>query len=254
MNTNRILTFILVILLLALLSIYYPQLTGDATTTPDYYPKENAVLTRVVDGDTIHALVNGEDQTIRMLGINSPEKKMPFSNESANFLRQFENKTIQLLRDWEDTDKYHRKLRYVFVGSRFLNLEIIQQGMANSYYYAGLRYEEEILKAEKSARLNALGIWEKSQENCAVENCIILEKLDSTKEFFTISNTCDFTCSLDGWFIKDSGRNTFYLSSLSAGEEKAYYSEKLGKEVWNNEGDRFFMFDKSGKLVLFYEY
>jgi endonuclease YncB( thermonuclease family) len=75
MAAKRFLIFLFVILLLGLLSFFYPQiqeLTGQAaTSTSTEYPKEPAVLIRVVDGDTIHALVNGEDQTIRMLGINN---------------------------------------------------------------------------------------------------------------------------------------------------------------------------------------
>ena len=72
MKLKRILIFFLVILLLSIISIYYPELTGNITNTQDnYYQKETAILTRVVDGDTIHVLVNGEDWTIRMLGINN---------------------------------------------------------------------------------------------------------------------------------------------------------------------------------------
>jgi micrococcal nuclease len=256
MSLKRILIFFLVIFLLGLLSVYYPKLTGEATNEEiqaQEYPLETAILTRVVDGDTIHALVNGENITIRMLGINAPEKKMPFSNESKAFLQQFENQTIQLLRDWENLDKYKRKLRYVYFEDRFLNKEILEKGYANTYYIAGLKYQSELLNAEYEAKTNEQGIWTKSQEHCSINLCIILKELNAQEEFFTIFNNCSFSCSLTSWFVKDAGRNTFYLSSLEAGESKTYYS-KNNSEVWNNQGDRFFMFDKNGYLVLFYEY
>lgn len=247
MNTRRILVFFLVIFALSIFSIIYPNLTGNAIKQE--YLNETAILARVIDGDTIE-LDSGEH--VRLLGINTPEKKMPFSSEAANFLRQFENKTIILQRDYEDIDKYKRKLRYIFYEDNFINLEILKNGFANTYYLSGLKYEKELVQAENQAKIQEIGIWTKSQEVCAIQNCIVLKELNYTEEFFTIENTCSFECDLDGWFVKDAGRNTFYLSNLNSGEQKTYSSEN--KEIWNNDGDRFFMFDKNGYLALFYEY
>ena len=256
MKLKRIAIFILIISLLGMFAVYYDDIknaTGlTGSTVENYYLKEQAVLLRVVDGDTIEAQVEGYDETwkIRMLGINTPEKNMPFSDESKAFIKQFEGKNIILERDKEDTDKYNRKLRYVFYDNRFLDKEILENGFANSYYTAGLRYENELLEAEKTARQNEIGIWTKSNERCS--GCILLKKLDAIEEYFILKNDCTFLCSLDGWFVKDAGRNTFYLTSLLPGEEKTYNSNN--KEIWNNDGDRLFMFDKNGLLALFYEY
>jgi hypothetical protein len=161
------------------------------------------------------------------------------------------NKTIFLLRDEEDIDKYNRKLRYVFFEDRFLNKEIIENGSANTYMLDGLKYEKEFKLAENNARFNERGIWTKSNDVCAV--CIILKELNYTKEFFILENDCEFNCSLDGWFVKDSGRNVFYLSPINAGEEQKIFS-KSNKSIWNDAGDQFFMFDKSGLLVEYYNY
>ena len=246
MAKKRLLIFLLVILLLSIFSIIYPQLTGEASKQTDY-PLEYATLQRVVDGDTIE-LDNGEH--IRMLGINTPEKKMPFSNESANFLKQFVGKKIILERDWEDTDKYKRKLRYIYYDNRFLNQEILELGLANSYYTSGLKYEKQLLAAEEQAKNLAIGIWTKSREVCS--NCIKLKLIDAKEEYFTIMNQCNYDCILDKWFVKDAGRNTFYISNMSASEEKTYSSN--GKDIWNNDGDRFFLFDNRGFLALFFQY
>ena len=252
MNPRRILTFFLVILLLALLSIYYPKITSNATTNAEY-PLEYATLERVIDGDTIVYRIGNTSLHARLLGINTPEKKMPFSNEAANFLKQFENKTIVLQRDWEDMDKYKRKLRYIFYEGNFINKKILENGFANTYYLPGLRYESELKNAEALAKKQEIGIWTKSQETCAENNCITLNELDYTEEFFAIQNICNFDCDMNGWFVKDAGRNVFYLSNLNSGEQKTYLS-KNNTNIWNNDGDRFFMFDKNGYLVLFYEY
>jgi len=254
MNLKRILTFFLVILALSIISILYnPNPTGN--TIKQDYPNETAILERVIDGDTIVVTGDtiGNSTHIRLLGINTPEKKMPFSNEAANFLKQFENKTIVLQRDWEDIDKYKRKLRYVFYEGNFINKKILENGFANTYYLPGLRYESELKNAETSAKEQGIGIWTKSQETCAENNCIVLNELNYTDEFFAIQNICNFDCDMNGWFVKDAGRNVFYLSNLNSGEQKTYPS-KNNTNIWNNDGDRFFMFDKNGYLVLFYEY
>jgi len=251
MSLKRLFLFILVIFLLSLLAIFYPSLnpsTGNAVAMP--YEKEDAVLLRVIDGDTIEAQAGAETLKIRLLGINTPEKNMPYANEAKNFLMQFENQTIQILRDWEDEDKYYRKLRYVFYDNRFLNLEILENGFANSYYESGLFYETQILRAEQQARNFEAGIWKHSNDVCS--SCVSLKQLEPEEEFFVIGNDCNFDCSLEDWFVKDAGRNTFKLVSLPANNNQTYSSGN--KEVWNNNGDKFFIFDKSGILVLYYEY
>ncbi|MBM3247127.1 thermonuclease family protein [Candidatus Pacearchaeota archaeon] len=254
MKNKRLIIFLLIITLLSLLSVYYPQLTGQATNNQNQvkdYLKEEAILTRVIDGDTIKVIFpsEGQEESIRLLGINTPEKKMPHANASSSFLKEFENNTIYLLRDKENTDKYNRKLRYLFYEDRFVNLEILEKGFANAYYYSDLIYEKELLRAETQARELGLGIWEKSQEVCA--NCITLVNLNATSETFLLENSCDFNCKLEGWFVKDAGRNILYLKEIKANQKEVFNSSK---DVWNNYGDAFFLFDKQGKLVLYHKY
>jgi micrococcal nuclease len=249
MSKNRILIFFALIVLIGLFSVYYKDIketTGKAIVT-----KEEGLLLRVIDGDTIEAKIDNEIWKIRMLGINTPEKNMPHANSAKDFLKQFENRTIILESDEEDVDKYNRKLRYIYYDSRFLNLEIIERGFANTYYLDNLRYKEDFLRAENQARNLELGIWEKSDEICSTENCIKLKELNYEEEYFIVENICSFNCNLKGWFVKDKGRNTFYLSSLEAGEEQRYNSTK---EVWNNLGDSLFIFDEKGMIVLEYSY
>jgi endonuclease YncB( thermonuclease family) len=66
MKTKRLFIFLLIIILLALLSIHYPNFTGEAIKE-DNYEKEKCFVERVIDGDT---MVCG-NQTIRLLGINT---------------------------------------------------------------------------------------------------------------------------------------------------------------------------------------
>jgi len=77
MGMKRVVIFLIIILLLALLAYFYPNLTGKASSLPNNsnFEKEPAFVNRVIDGDTI--VVSGSEignQThIRLLGINNPK-------------------------------------------------------------------------------------------------------------------------------------------------------------------------------------
>ena len=103
MRLKRIAAFFLIIFLLSIFSYFYPKLTGESIEDNEY-EKETTFVNRVIDGDTIETDIG----TIRLLGINTPEKKMPYYQEAKDFLKQIENKTIDILRDNEDEDKYNR--------------------------------------------------------------------------------------------------------------------------------------------------
>ncbi|VVB78367.1 Staphylococcal nuclease homologue [uncultured archaeon] len=255
---KRLGILLLIVILLALLSIYWPSLTGKVSQLSNNnensnFVKETVFVTRVVDGDTIHARVNGADETIRLLGINTPEKNKPYYNEAKNFLiHEIENKSVEILKDKEDVDKYGRKLRYIFYGDRMINVEIVENGFATTFMLDDLDYKDKFETAEKFARQNGIGLWMKSSDKCAF--CISLVKLEfNAPEYFIIKNNCDFECNLDGWLVKDDANHFFNLDNLLAGEIKEYKT-KTGTEVWNDLGDRFFMRDNYGRLVVFYQY
>ena len=155
---RRGLVFIGIILALSLLSIYYPYLTGEKSINQQY-EKEVVFVERVIDGDT---LVDSNGNVYRLLGIDTPEKGEEYHQEAKDFLKQVENENIEILRDWEDLGKYKRKLRYVFYKGRLINIEILEQGLAKAFIIEDLEYKDKILKAEKFAKENCIGLWEKS--------------------------------------------------------------------------------------------
>ena len=82
MKLRRLFIFLLIILLLALLSVYWPKLTGKSINNQEY-KKEPVFVSQVVDGDTFKDL-NG--QSYRLLGINTPEKNKPYYKEAKDFI------------------------------------------------------------------------------------------------------------------------------------------------------------------------
>lgn len=127
---------------------------------------ENALVTRVVDGDTIE-LENG--QKVRLIGINTPETKDPnkeiecFGDEaSAKTSELLLNKTVLLEKDVSETDRYGRLLRYIYLDEIMINEQLVKNGYAlASSYPPDVKYQEKLKQAEIFARKNNLGLWEK---------------------------------------------------------------------------------------------
>jgi len=235
MKIKRILAFIAVVIIVINLAYFYPRLTGKGA-----YEAETVSMTRVIDGDTFET----ETSDVRLLCINTPEKNKPFYNEAKVKLSEFEGEEVQILRDKDDEDQYNRKLRFVFYGNRFINKEILEEGLATLYMCEGLRYEADMKKAEQTAGEKGKGIWKKSTSRCAY--CLELVKLEPVLEYFILKNKCDFKCEAEA---KDEG-NHFFDISIEGGKEKVFNSN--GK-VWNDDGDRLFVRDNDGLLV-YYEY
>jgi len=249
MRFKRLLVFVLIIILLGLLSIYLEEgisfraVFGDDSEL--VYEFEEVFVERVIDGDTISTDIGD----IRLLGINTPERGQAYYDEAKDFLKEIENKSVLVLRDIEDIDKYDRKLRYVYHEDRIMNIEILEKGLGTSFMLDGLNLEDKLIRAEQFAMNSKIGLWKKSEHVCA--ECVELIELDAEEEFFVLRNVCDFDCELDGWIVKDDANHFFKLNDLDGGESERFDSKT---RIWNNDGDRFFMRDDKGLLVVYYKY
>jgi micrococcal nuclease len=153
---KRLLIFLIILILLFGLAYFYPYLNGEKEIFPVKYEKEKCFVDRIIDGDTL--VCNNE--TIRLLGIDTPEKGEKYFQEAKDYLSFVDKKEIEILRDWDDLGKYKRKLRYVFYGDRLINVEIVEQGLAIAFMTENLIYEDKIFSAEEIAKKNCLGLWE----------------------------------------------------------------------------------------------
>lgn len=127
--------------------------------------REEAVVERVVDGDTI-ILENGEK--VRLIGIDTPETVKPgtkpeyYGKEASDFTKKkLEGKKVYLEKDVSDSDRYGRLLRYVYLEEDvFFNLELVKEGYANvATYPPDVKYADDFLEAERAARENGKGLW-----------------------------------------------------------------------------------------------
>lgn len=95
----------------------------------------------VVDGDTIDVTLDGHEQRVRLLGIDTPESvdperpKMCFGTEATERLRGLlpEGAPIHLVRDRRLRDDFGRLLAYVYrdVDGLFVNLDLVTGGFAD---------------------------------------------------------------------------------------------------------------------------
>lgn len=140
-------------------SVASPQVDN---TTPN--TTSRLTVARVVDGDTIE-LSTGEK--VRYIGIDTPEVVDPrkpvqcFGVEASNANKSLVlGKEVRLEKDVSETDKYGRLLRYIWVGEKLINEELVRRGFAHSSPYPpDIKYQDRFNTAETQARTENLGLW-----------------------------------------------------------------------------------------------
>ena len=223
---------IILIILFATSGILYYQLTIPKITT------ETFQVSQIVDGDTIK-LTNG--QTIRLLGINTPENSMPFNKEATQFVTKLiANKSVQI--ETHGIGKYGRTLAYIFINDKNINKEILSQGLGTLYYYELDNHYTELKQAEEFARLNQKGIWKKSPNAKCIE--IIKFKTDEP-ELLILQNNCDQTLKIT---FKDDATH-IYHATLNPNSQ---FTQNTS-HIWNTDGDSIYINDDKGHL-LFHRY
>jgi micrococcal nuclease len=126
--------------------------------TTDVPEMEQALVARVIDGDTIE-LADGS--RVRYLGIDTPEAGEYYASEATAKNRELvEGKIVELQRGERDCDEYGRLLRYVYINGIFVNAELIAQGYARAYIFnPDERYSQILVQLEQYAKMKNLGLW-----------------------------------------------------------------------------------------------
>src|SRR3989338_3947654 len=131
-------------------------------------------VARVIDGDTIK-LETG--QTVRYIGIDTPETKHPqkklqcFGKEAMEKNKELvEGKLVRLEKDISETDRYWRLLRYVYLPTDaspsgiFVNDYLVREGFAHaSTFPPDVKYSDYLKNLESQARENIRGLWNKCE-------------------------------------------------------------------------------------------
>ena len=129
--------------------------------------REEAELEKCVDGDTTHLKVGNEVLKVRYLAIDTPEytkEKEPYGKEASECVCKLLSEADKIELEYDDgsekTDKYGRTLAWVYADDRLVQIELVQQGLAEvKYIYGDYAYTDDLQKAQKAAQADKLNIW-----------------------------------------------------------------------------------------------
>ncbi len=126
-------------------------------------------VSEFIDGDTIAVNMNGSKETVRFIGVDTPETHDPrkavqcFGQAAASFTKQtIGTNSVRLEADPLNTnrDRYNRLLRYVYLPNGVLvNAEIIKQGYGFAYTSFPFTKSDEFLRYQTEARQQNKGLW-----------------------------------------------------------------------------------------------
>lgn len=126
-----------------------------------------------VDGDTIVVGMNGHEEKVRLIGVDTPETHKPdtpvqcYGPEAAAYTkRTIGRQPVQLQADplSTDRDRYGRLLRYVYLpDGTNVNEKLVREGYGFYYPYFPFTKSEEFSAAERIAMAGHRGLWEHCQ-------------------------------------------------------------------------------------------
>ena len=132
----------------------------------DSESRSHAVV-RVVDGDTVRIMQNGTEESVRLIGVDTPETVHPtkpvefYGVEASNFTKNLlRGERVFLRFGKEERDKYGRLLAFVYRAPHelFVNLEIIRQGYGVTMSFKH-RHMDSFSEWEGRARDAGKGLW-----------------------------------------------------------------------------------------------
>lgn len=131
----------------------------------------STVVAQIIDGDTVVLrFPNGNEETVRLLGIDTPETVDPtrpvqcFGPEASAHLAGLipQGTPVYLERDIEARDRFGRLLAYIYrsADDLFINAEMLRAGFADvSIFAPNNAHQSDLTEAATSARTRSVGLW-----------------------------------------------------------------------------------------------
>ena len=154
---------------------------GQASPLPrgylsDYLPTKpgHYLVTAVHDGDTIDVTNSGRTETVRLIGVDTPESQDPrkpvqcYSYEASRFTQQnLLGRYVRLEADpaTSNRDKYDRLLRYVLLENELFNARLVREGYGFAYVVFPFGQLETFRRQEVSAREEGRALWQHCEVN-----------------------------------------------------------------------------------------
>jgi endonuclease YncB( thermonuclease family) len=263
-------------------------ITSEAKTPTPEEMRELALVTRVIDGDTIEVELHGEIYQVRYIGVDSPEGGQAFSQEATQANRQLvEGQTVELVKDVSETDPYARLLRYVYLeDGTLVNAALVRKGYARaSAYPPDTRFQSLLERNQQVAQSESLGMWvQPTPTNTALPSDVASQvefdpacsqfnapgddNQNRNEEYLCFHNPGSLSFDLTGWtieddygwtytfpkFILEAGTNVKVRTGCGTDTAQDLFWCKDETAIWNNSGDCVHLLDTQGELVIEYCY
>ncbi|MDX5480726.1 MAG: thermonuclease family protein [Hymenobacteraceae bacterium] len=142
-----------------------PVVETEETPTGESPPSAPAIaagdkVVGVKDGDTFELLSNGRTITVRLYGVDTPEKNQAYGQRARQFASDLAyGKTVRLIT--HNTDRYGRTVGTIILpDGRSLNEELVRNGYA--WHYKAYSKDQNLANAEADARRFKRGLWQDS--------------------------------------------------------------------------------------------
>lgn len=134
------------------------------------YAKETVKYADCVDGDTLKVYLNGEEKTVRLLAVDTPESVKPdtevayYGKEASAYTCRKIKKAKKIELEYDDNsdkfDKFDRLLAWVFIDGKLLQTDLVANGYAKvAYLYNDYKYADILKEKQELASAKGIGIW-----------------------------------------------------------------------------------------------
>ncbi|MGM7701300.1 thermonuclease family protein [Pseudalkalibacillus sp. Hm43] len=205
-----------------------------ACSLPETETAEKGIysVTKVIDGDTFKVDYEGEEETIRLLLIDTPETVhpnkpvQPYGKEASQFMKEkLAGQEVELELDVSERDKYGRILAYAYdMEGNMLNELLLQKGLARVAYIfpPNTKYVERFQTIQKDAQKREVGIW-------SLENYVTSDGFSDTESETEGSSTNEnAACDIKG-NINSDGEKIYHMP------DGAYYEVTKAEEMFCSE-------------------
>lgn len=157
---------ILAISVLAVVSLLHGWISASAPGGKKA-DERSVFIEKVVDGDSVEAVVRGSRVQIRLIGIDAPELgQRPWGKKAKKYLEDViaaSGWEVGIEYDVEKSDKYGRVLAYLRTrDGKLVNEELVRAGLAVIFTFPpNVKYADRFRTAQIIARENKAGIWGK---------------------------------------------------------------------------------------------
>lgn len=112
----------------------------------------------IKDGDTIELLRNGKPVTVRLFGVDTPEKTQDFGERARQYTSELAfGKNVRLIE--HNKDRYGRTVGTIILpDGRSLNEELVREGYA--WHYTAYSKDKTLANLEADARRFKRGLWQ----------------------------------------------------------------------------------------------